>query len=922
MLLLLLMCAGQVSTYAQNNYEVKGFVLDTASTIKLVNSSVSVLNSKDSTLVKFTRVANTGMFNIGHLPKGKFILLVTYPGYADYVENFSLDSLHRQKDFGKLNLSLLANLLSNVIITGNAGAIRIKGDTTEYNPESYVIKPNSKVEDLLKQLPGIQVDKDGKITAQGKKVNKVLVDGEEFFGDDPTLVTKNVRGDMVAKVQVYDKKSDQATFTGVDDGVKNKTINIQIKEDKKNGYFGKLSAGIGTGGNYESQGTFNAFKKKRKIGVYGGIGNTGRDRSGMQMGGDMEMMSFGDVSVAMPGGGDDMGSFDGGYNGEGIPFSRSAGAHYDGKWNKDKESINSNYMINAFNVDGTRNTLSQNNLPTGMIKSSSDETFNNYAFKQKLDGKYIIKLDSMSTLRVGASGTLKNNETNSSYQTSSSRANETLLNTSNRTVNNKGEEKAFNGNLFWNKRFKRKGRSLSLDISEKITQNDSKGFLESENAFYNEKGVLMPDSTKKVNQYKTNHSRNAVFKSNLTYSESIIKNLAVVFNYGLGINNNIQDRKSFNADGAGKYTLLDSVYSNSYKFDQLTNQGGMIFNFKFGKGTLNAGTRVTAVTFKQVDLYTNKSVNRDFVNWNPQLNYQNSIGPQKYLTFSYNGSTSQPSIDQIQPVRVNTDPLNITLGNPGLKPSFSNNFNASYNSFKMLSSKMIRFDGSYSFTANPIVSNTVTDTSGKSTFQSINLTGKTPSNYSVSASMNNKIKALDLNVGIGLTFSGSNSYSLSNDVLNTSKSNSYSGNFSISKYDESKFSFMIDFGPNYNTNRSSLQKIPNDGWGFMSNAQVSYVFPWKIELTSDANYEYRGKTASFNENFSRLIWNASVTKKFFKSENLSFSISGRDLLNQNSGFNRTASGNMITQNSFTTIKRYFMCSLIWDFNKMGITKDN
>jgi hypothetical protein len=263
-------------SYAQNTSSVKGVIVENASDIKLANSSISLLKAKDSTLVKFTRAAADGSFMLNNLPRGKFILLATYPGYADFVEHFSLDSINQDRDFGKLNLFLKSKLLEEVIVQGKVNAIKIKGDTTEYNAKAFVIEANSKVEDLLKQLPGIEVDKDGKITAQGQKVNKVLVDGEEFFGDDPTLVTKNIRGDMVDKVQVYDKKSDQAAFTGIDDGVKDKTINIKLKDGKKNGYFGKVDAGQATDGYTQSQAMFNAFKAKKKFSVYGTVGNTGQ----------------------------------------------------------------------------------------------------------------------------------------------------------------------------------------------------------------------------------------------------------------------------------------------------------------------------------------------------------------------------------------------------------------------------------------------------------------------------------------------------------------------------------------------------------------------------------------------------------------------------------------------------------------------
>src|ERR1700679_2695219 len=256
-----------IAATAQNTYSVSGVMVDTAAKVKLPNTSVMILNSKDSTLVSFARTDKNGSFGIGNLHKGKFILLTVYPAYADYVEQFSLDSAKTTHDFGKVSMILKAKLLSEVIIKGSHIPIKIKGDTTEFNAKAYVIQPNDKVEDLLRQLPGIQVDHDGKITAQGETVTKVLLDGEEFFGDDPLLVTRNIRADMVDKVQLYNKKTDQAAFTGIDDGKTTKTINIILKEDRKNGVFGKIIAGGGTDGYHEEEAMYNQFKNKEKISI-------------------------------------------------------------------------------------------------------------------------------------------------------------------------------------------------------------------------------------------------------------------------------------------------------------------------------------------------------------------------------------------------------------------------------------------------------------------------------------------------------------------------------------------------------------------------------------------------------------------------------------------------------------------------------
>src|SRR6185312_11799126 len=254
---------------------IKGSVSDTSEHILLPQSSIMILQQKDSFLVSFTRADERGAFLFPHLPPGKIILKISYPGYADYVTEFELKD-SAETDLGMIPMTLKSKLLEEVVVHGNMAAIRMKGDTLEFKADSFKLQQGATVEELLKRLPGIQVDKNGKITAQGEAVKKVLVDGEEFFGDDPTLVTKNIRADMVDKVQVYDKKSDQATFTGIDDGKKEKTINIKLREDKKKGMFGKVEAGDGPQGVYQGTLIFNAFKAKQKFSVYGTIGNNGK----------------------------------------------------------------------------------------------------------------------------------------------------------------------------------------------------------------------------------------------------------------------------------------------------------------------------------------------------------------------------------------------------------------------------------------------------------------------------------------------------------------------------------------------------------------------------------------------------------------------------------------------------------------------
>lgn len=918
--ILFLMCYSS-AVFAQNPFSIRGSVADTASNSKLQNATVSILNAKDSTLYRFTRASATGSFAIPNMKKGNFILLLTYPEYADYVAHFSLDSVKNTFDFKQVNMKSKAKLLNEVIIKGQGAAIKIKGDTTEFNASSYTIQPNDKVEDLLKKIPGIQIDKDGKITAQGKTVPKVLVDGEEFFGDDPTLVTKNLRADMVDKIQLYDKSSDQAAFTGVDDGEKTKTINIKLKEDKKSGFFGKVDGGIGTNKFYQGQVMFNRFKAKQKFSLYGIGSNTGKvglgweDSNKYGLGSEnVEFMEDGGMMIAY--GGDDMDSWGGGYYGEGIPKALNGGAHYDTKWNDGKESINTNYKIGSLGVKGTKNTLSQNNLPTGIINSRNDEATDNSNFRQKLDAIYQLKIDSTSNLKVTIGGTLKNTDGDNTYATESQRGDGSLLNRSARKLSNDSKEQAFNASAFYTKKLKKTGRNFSVRLSQAFNQKDGEGYLNSKNEFFDDEGK--PKSTELVDQFKTNNVKSSVFGTNLTYNEPLSKTISLVLNYGLSINNNRADKKSFNASAPNRYDILDPQFSNDFEANQLSNQGGAIFNYKGTKTSVNFGTRLSAVHFDQFEAYTNTSYKRNFTNWMPQFGYQYRFSGQRSLRFNYNGYTNQPTVEQLQPVKVNNDPLNIQLGNANLKPSYSNNFNLNYNSYKVLSNQSIYIGGRYAFTNNQIVNNTVTDTtSGKTEYQSTNLRGKTPTNYSLYIDAGQKIKALDMNVGVSMNFYGSTNFNYVNHQLNKTTSNQISASLNLYKSKEKKYDFQLYGGPTYNMQESSLQAKNSNGWGFSGNGSFTVYLPGKVQLRSDGNYQYSAKTQSFNQSFERLIINSSISKTFFKADNLKVTVSGNDLLNQNTGFDRSANGNMITQTNTTTIKRFFLFSVSWDFNKMG-----
>ncbi|MCJ0742132.1 outer membrane beta-barrel family protein [Pedobacter montanisoli] len=916
---LLLLCCYLIigiTARGQNN-SIKGIVEDVAAKVKLTNATISILNAKDSTLYKFTRAAADGSFALNNLKHGNFILLLTYPEYVDYVNPFTLSNEQNHIDLKSIDMKLKSKLLNEVIIKGQATAIKIKGDTTEFNAAAYTIQPNDKVEDLLKKFPGLQVDANGKITAQGKAVEKVLVDGEEFFGDDPTLVTKNLRADMVDKVQLFEKSSDQAAFTGVDDGQKKQTLNIVLKEDKKQGYFGKAEAGYATQDFYVLQGMFNKFKNKEKVAAYVTSSNTNRTGLGWEdagkygsMSGNMEMTSDGGMIMYST---DDIGSQ---FWGEGLPKSTNGGFHYENKWNDDKQGINTNYKLGNMNVFLDKNTLNQNNLPDGIFNSNSRELTNSKSFKQKVDGTYTIKIDTTSNLKVTIDGSLSTMTKNSSYNSVTKRGDNTLVNTSGRTNDDKSKQQAFNLNALYAKKFKKPGRNYSLNLSQSYNQSNSDGYINSLNKFFNEKEVNY--KTEAIDQLKDNNLSTFKISTNFTYNEPLSKFFTLVANYGLTFINGKADKRTYDASVPGVYDQLNGEYSNYFESDQLTHQVGAVFNYVKGKTVLNFGNKTNFASFNQLEHLTNQKFDRNFINWLPQASYTYKFSAQRSFSIGYNGNTTQPSVAQLQPVKTNDDPLNIPEGNPDLKPSYSSNIRLNYRTYKVISSESFYFNANYRFTNNPIVSNNTTDGKGVTIYRSANLHEKTPFSGYAYLGYNRKIPVLNgMSGGINLNFNNSKNYNYVNGEMNTSTSTSYGPSLELSSFKD-KINYYFSFGPRYRAQEASLQKqMSNKGWGTSGYFDMSAKLPQKISIRTNGDYSYEPKSATYDQSIEQFIMNASLTKAFFKQENLKLVLSVNDIFNQNRGFDRFSNANSITQTTSNNINRYFMFSLVWDFNKMG-----
>ncbi|MBV9962647.1 MAG: TonB-dependent receptor [Parafilimonas sp.] len=897
------------------NATLKGVINDTSSHQKLVNTTITLLRAKDSTLYKFTRSKEDGTFEINHLDSGKFVLMITHNRYADYLDAITIrpDEIN---DLGNVMLTLEANLLADVTVRAQIAAMRMKGDTLEYAADSFHVREGASVEDLLKTLPGIQVDKDGKITAQGEQVKKVLVDGEEFFGDDPTVATQNLQADAVKSVQVFDKKSDQSEFTGIDDGDKTKTINLKLKDDKKNGYFGKLDVGGGTNDKWSNSGMINDFKGKKKVSAYGIMSSTGK--TGLNWD---EQGSYGEANSG-PEFNDDFGGFmffgdnqdefsNGNYYGEGVPKSWAAGLNFGNKYNDDKQSLNGSYRFNKITTLGNGNTYSQSILPDSLFYNTETAKTFNSRWRHSISGIYEQQFDSSFSMKLTLKGYTGHQNTYSDYDDKSLDADGALVNQSLRNTNADGDNSNLNANLLLRKKFKKQGRTLSFNINDIYNGSNTDGFLYSLNSFYTKGALQFIDTT---DQEKKNTARVNMLNSKLTYTEPIVKNLFAEINYAFRLSTSTAEKLSYNKTSDGKYSALDSLFSTDYTFDVTTNTGGAALKYSGKKITFGAGTDIASTNFDQKDLLRDTTLNRNYVNFFPRASFTYKFNETSRIFVSYNGSTQQPSITQISPVADNTNPLIITVGNPSLKQEFIHNINFNANSFKVLSQRGFFMYGNINVTENAIVTNQRTGTNGITTYTYVNTNG----NYNAWAGLNyfKKFTKADFNLNWGIHYNGSRYTNFVNGEKNQTNNYSPGIELGFNKQKEKKYNINYWASINYNVSKSSINtELQTKYWSQSHNLDFTVYLPKKFEINNEVHADLRQKTAAFNTNNNVVVWNGYIGRRFLKNDKGLLKFYVYDLLNQNKGYDREINTNVITEKNYETINRYFMLSFVWNFSK-------
>lgn len=891
---------------------IKGLVVDTDG-LELPGVTAQLTAITDSVPSAAVISDLEGYFKFENLPPSVYVLQLSMVSMDPMTRTVEVNDSNEVVNLGRMELNENSVMLSEAVVTAIKSAVIAKQDTLEFNAGSFHTNPNATVEDLLKKLPGVEVGSDGSITSGGKTVTKILVNGKEFFADDPKLATKNLTSDMVDKVQVIDRKSETARLTGVDDGEDETIINLSFKKDMNNGWFGTISGGYGTDNRYQGNLNLNYFNDGNQVSIIAG-------------GNNINEMGFTDQG---------RGRFRDFGGNNGINSTQQVGINFN-VGNEEKFRVGGNVLYAHTDRDARNRFDTQFLFPDSVSYQTggSKTRDRGHSLRAQFRLQWHITDNDVLDFRPEFTYNNRRSEKSDSSILRSSLNLADMVNSSYSMRANRGQDYNLSGRLIYTHKFaSRPGRSLSAQFNYQFSDNFQKTTSWNDIEYY-----LLQDDGERLFQFLDNRQWSNYLEGRLTWTEPLgnpANGNYLEVAYLASLRNNNADKLTYDLpdnnfnpfvsglpfyDSAPDNLDYNASLSNRFR-NKFTNQELQVgFKKTASKYNLNVGLTFSPSSSESEDLINPlRNIDRRWVyNIAPYLRFRYKFSKQSSLMFNYRARTSQPSLTQLQPVADTSDPLNITIGNPDLKPTFTQNFSGRFSNYNSSTQQSIAAMANASFALNTVVQRTITDPeTGVRTTTYANANG----NWNVFGMfmINQPLRNRKWRFNGRLNARYANSAGYINGDFNRS------GNLSLSPTAGMTFSsdiFQMTLTPTYSfqVSTSTLQLQPDrytHAYGF--NTDASLYLPFGLEIGMDLAFS---KTTGFSRGFdnTQWLWNAQLSYSILSDKSLTFSVRAYDLLGMKKNITRTVSANQITDNEYNDLSRYVMFGVSWRFNTLTSKK--
>ncbi len=884
---------------------ISGILIDDTSQEPIPEANIRILAQKDSTYITGKASDKNGSFSIP-IKNGDYIVHISYIGYTDVFTNTSITGKNNTVNLGTVSLREDGVLLSDALVTAKAPEIVVRGDTIEYNADSYKVTESAVIEDLLKRMPGVEIDTDGKITVNGQEIKKILVDGKEFFSDDPKVASKNLPAKMVDKLQVLERRTDMSLMTGFDDGDEEMVINLTVKPGMKEGVFGNAFAGYGSQDRYEANAMVNYMRDSDQLTFLGGLNNTNN-------------AGFSDLASAMFGGMGGGRRGRGGWGGSsGITKSANGGLNFSKEFDE-KFTLGGNVRYGDTDTDSKSSVYTQNLLSSGNTFEREENRSNNYSQNINMDFRLEWEPDTMTKFIFRPNASFYNNNRTEIGNFSTVNAEGDTINHGDSEYFSKGTGKNIGGTLEASRRLGTTGRVLSFSIGGGMNDSENNGENLS-STFYN--GSRSDDI---IDQRVKNTNSGNNLNLYASYVEPLGKNNFLQLAYNYRYNRSESDRDTRKKDTNGEYTVLDTAYSkrlenNFYNQNIELNFRASREKYNYMLGVSMQPSKSESKTYKVESLEEN--VSQNVINFAPMAQFNYLWSRQKNLRLNYYGRTDQPSVSQLSSVVDISDPLNISYGNPDLKPAFNHSLRLRYRNFNPETNRSYMFMTNAGFSVNDIVPYRITDKdTGKkeSTYENVNGNWNASARFMTNQPLSNiKFSVFSMTFASYNNSNGFSSIKLSptEDLItekNTSKRLNLGETLGVN-YRSDLLDLSVRGNVSYNKVDNSLPGQQNQEYlNYGGRGETTIYLPLDFIIESDINYSTNSGYADGFEQ-KELLWNAALSKQLFKQKNGTIRFKIYDILKQKSDISRSVTSNYIRDTTTNTLTSYFMFHFVYRFN--------